>query len=95
MNIKPINVILACLLAISLAACSQTSQQPEVLPPTAAVPDTVPVQSPLYTDGLSAEDVILYFNEVCLDAEMSNGGDASRLQKWTAPIYYRLNGQHN
>ena len=46
----------------------------------------------MYIPGLSVEDVILYFNEVCLDAEISNSGDPSKLQKWMEPIYYTLDG---
>lgn len=52
-----------------------------------------PVHSELYIEGLSVENVIAYFNEVALDAEFSFGdGDPSRVQKWTAPIYYMVNG---
>ena len=46
----------------------------------------------LYIPGLSVEDVILYFNEVCLDAEFVTGGDPSKLQKWMEPICYTLDG---
>lgn len=53
---------------------------------------TLPPHSPLYIEGLSVEDVICYFNEVCLDAEFVNNGDATVVQKWTVPIYYYLNG---
>ncbi len=53
---------------------------------------TEPEHSPFYIEGLCVEDVILYFNEVCLDAEFVNGGNATLLQKWTSPIYYMLNG---
>ena len=52
-----------------------------------------PVHSELYIEGLSVEDVIEYFDEVVLDAEFSTGdGDPSRVQKWTAPIYYMIHG---
>ncbi|MBQ4641798.1 MAG: DUF2927 domain-containing protein [Oscillospiraceae bacterium] len=54
--------------------------------------DTESEHSPLYIEGLAVEDVIRYFNEVCLDAEFVNGGNASLLQKWTKPIYYMCNG---
>lgn len=57
---------------------------------TAAV--TEPEHSELYIPGLNVEDVILYFNEVCLDAEIINEGDASLLQKWSEPIYYMVDG---
>ena len=48
--------------------------------------------SPLYIPGVEVEDVIRYFNEVCLDAEFVNSGDASLLQKWDAPIRYTIHG---
>ncbi|MBQ5671406.1 MAG: S-layer homology domain-containing protein, partial [Oscillospiraceae bacterium] len=52
-----------------------------------------PVHSELYIEGLSVEDVIEYFDEVVLDAEFSTGdGDPSRVQEWTAPIYYMIHG---
>lgn len=54
--------------------------------------ESKPEHSDLYVPGLPVEDVILYFNEVCLDAEFVNSGDSSRLQKWTVPIYYQING---
>lgn len=66
-------------------------------PPTESVtepPQTEPEHSALYIPGLPVEDVIVYFNEVCLDAEFVNGGDPSRLQKWDTPIYYQLNGNY-
>ena len=59
-------------------------------PPT-EVP-TLPPHSELYIPDVSVEDVILYFNEVCLDAEYVNSGDPSRLQKWISPITYYLQG---
>lgn len=60
--------------------------------PTAQSQPTEPLHSEFYIPGVSAEDVILYFNEVCLDAEISNGGDPSLLQKWDIPIRYILHG---
>ncbi len=58
-----------------------------------AVQGDAPAQSPmehsaLYLPGVSVDDVILYFNEVCLQAEFVNSGDPSRLQKWEAPIRF-------
>lgn len=66
----------------------------QTLPPTTEVP-TQPAQeahSPLYIPGIPAEDVIAAFNEVVLSAEFINSGDPSFLQKWTEPIFYRLEG---
>lgn len=64
--------------------------QPPTEPPT--VPVTEPPHSQLYIPGLEVEDVIVYFNEVCLDAEVSNSGDPSRLQRWSTPIFYHIHG---
>lgn len=95
-------LVMACLL---LTACSQPAEHVEytqatTLPTetetTAAVETTtettLPPHSDLYIEGLSVEDAIIYFNEVCLDAEVVNAGDATLVQKWTQPIYYWLDG---
>ena len=58
------------------------------------VPTTLPEHSDLYLPYLSVEDVIRYFNEVCLDAEFVNAGDPTRLQKWVVPIRYYINGTY-
>lgn len=68
---------------------TQPTQEPTQAP--TQVP-TEPAHSPLYIEGLSVEDVIRYFNEVCLDAEFANGGDPTRVQKWMNPIYYTVTG---
>lgn len=52
------------------------------------------VHSELYLPDVSVEDVITYFNEVCLDAEFVNSGDATLLQKWDTPIYCSLFGDY-
>lgn len=54
---------------------------------------TLPPHSDLYIPGVSVEDVILYFNEVCLDAEYIHAGNPSLLQKWISPITYYLHGE--
>ena len=91
-------------LIVLLAGCGDF---PEAVATTAPTPETSPstqpsvaettvvtesAHSPLFVEGLAVEDVIRYFNEVCLDAEIINSGNASLLQKWISPIYYRLNG---
>ena len=65
--------------------------------PITEAPETVPTQplhSPLYIEDIAVEDVILYFNEVCLDSEFINSGDPSFVQKWTSPILYSLDGNY-
>ena len=68
--------------------------EPPVVIPAETEPATepAPLHSELYIPGLAVEDVILYFNEVCLDAEFSDSGDPSLLQKWGEPIFYQVNG---
>ena len=61
-------------------------------PATTAPVVTEPLHSQFYIPGLDVEDVILYFNEICLDAEFVNGGNATLLQKWDSPIYYMIHG---
>ena len=60
-------------------------------PPVTETP-VAPEHSELYIPGVNVEDVILYFSEVCLDAEIINSGDPSRLQRWEMPIRYICNG---
>lgn len=69
---------------------------PETTIPETTVPETEPPpeHSELYIPGISVEDVILWFNEVCLDAEFKFGGDATLLQKWTSPIPYVIYGDY-
>ena len=85
----------------SATAAGQNTEGANPTDPTAAPTEeptqptqepTEPAHSPLYIEGLSVEDVIRYFNEVCLDAEFANGGDATRVQKWMNPIYYTVTG---
>lgn len=68
----------------------------ETIPPTTLPPETTmatePEHSEFYIPDVSVEEVILYFKEVCLQAEFVNSGDPTRLQKWLFPIYYSVNG---
>jgi len=69
------------------------TEPPVTEPPVTEPPVTEPPHSQLYVPGVSVEDMIRYFNEVCLDAEYSSGpGNASLIQKWDIPIYYMLTG---
>ena len=53
---------------------------------------TAPTHSELYIPGLAVEDVLMYFNEVCLGAEFINSGNPQLLQRWEEPIYYTIEG---
>ena len=53
-----------------------------------------PQHSPFYLPGLEVDEVITYFNEVCLDAEIVTGGNPSLLQKWDSTIYYWIDGDY-
>lgn len=52
-----------------------------------------PDHSEYYIEGVSVDDVITYFNEVCLDAEWSEDGNPELLQKWVTPIVYNIEGE--
>lgn len=75
----------------SAAPSVPPATEPSTEPPTEP-PATKPLHSPLYLPDVAVEDVIRYFNEVCLDAEFVNNGNASVVQKWAAPIRYILHG---
>lgn len=97
-------MLMILLLAMILPGCKQAAPEQATLPsePEAAAVAAVPeipaetmaeeLHSRFYIPGVDVEDVILYFNEVCLDAEMINSGNPRVLQKWTAPIYYTIYG---
>lgn len=75
------------------SAPEQTDPVPET-DPSPQPEETQPEHSKLYIPDLEVDEIILYFNEVCLDAEFVMGGDPSRLQKWVDPIIYQLNGDY-
>ena len=78
----------------TLTLPTETEPSSETEDPTQPEPTDPPApeHSPLYIPDLSVEDVILYFNEVCLDAEFSDSGNATLVQKWDIPIYYTIHG---
>ena len=94
------------LLLFLMTACSQEPSIPseisttpppvtELTEPTVTIPTeapTMPPHSDFYIPGVSVDDVILYFNEVCLDAEFTHSGDPGLLQKWISPIAFYLHG---
>ena len=94
------NILPLLLLLLFLTGCEHKAipTVPTATPTTSSTPttqtttSTAPLHSPLYLENTDTEDVITYFNEVCLDAEFVNGGDASLLQKWDSPIRYRILG---
>ena len=66
---------------------TEAPTEPPTEPPTEApteppADETLAIHSDLYIPDIPVEDVILYFNEVCLDAEFTHSGDPSRIQKW-------------
>jgi hypothetical protein len=57
--------------------------------------DEKPEHSDLYIEKYTIDDVLLYFEEVVLRMEYSDGtGDATCVQKWLSPIYYQLCGSY-
>ena len=94
------------LFLLSIVACApqpvSPTDPPATVPPTEeptrapteapTEAETAPSHSALYIPGLDVDDVILYFNEVCLDAEYHISGNAFVLQKWVDPIGYTIIG---
>ncbi len=73
-----------------LAAC-QTAPVETIECSSDIPPDEL--NSHYYIDGVSIEDIIMYFDEVCLQSEYATGaGDARLIQKWTEPVYYHITG---
>ncbi len=89
-------VILCMLLALLPCVCTGCGSNTPDTPPVPPTPsDTEDVQhSPLYLPDVSVEDVLRYFSEVCLDAEITNSGNPNRLQRWDTPIYYWPSGAY-
>lgn len=92
-------------LALILTAChhdASSATAPSVPAETESatvpsVPTTLPTEpapTSLLLEGTPVEDVIVYFNEVCLDSEFTDGGDPSLIQKWAVPIRYLLEGDY-
>lgn len=84
--------LLALLIALLLGGMG--AYLPETTVQETVPEQTEPAHSELYIPDVSVEDVIIYFNEVCLDSEITHGGDPSVVQKWTAPICYELHGSY-
>lgn len=72
----------------------ETTVPETTLPPATETVETEPMHSAYYIPGVETEDVITYFCEVCLDGEYVNAGDPSVVQKWTAPVYYTVEGDY-
>ena len=95
-------ILLLCGCVAPAATAPETTQTqtmaPETTAPVTTVPEaqepevTQPEHSPFYIEGVAVEDVILWFNEVCLDSEIYHSGDPSVVQKWTEPIRYSVKG---
>ena len=62
-------------------------------PTQAATLSTEPLHSELYDPQYTTAQIQEYFSEVVLNMEYSTGdGDATLVQKWLMPIYYRVYG---
>ena len=71
----------------------ETTEAEPTEPETTIPEPTEPEHSDLYLPGVSVENVIIWYNEVCLDGEYVNSGDPSRVQKWNVPIRYWIYGE--
>ena len=101
-------ICLCLLVALLLCGCVQDTKPTEPTVPETTIPETTvpettipettvpeetkPEHSELYIPGVPVEDVITWFNEVCLDGEYIHSGDPSVVQKWSEPICYSIEG---
>lgn len=74
------------------AAVTAEATEETTAAPTETTEITEPAHSDLFIPYVSADDMVRYFNEVCLDAEFVNGGDATKLQRWEQPVCYSIHG---
>ena len=51
-------------------------------------------KAPYYIEGVTVDEVITYFEEVCMESEYtpSGTGNPALVQRWEAPIYYYFSG---
>ena len=81
------------------SSVTEAPTEPEITEPAPTEPEvtepaeTIPEHSTLYLENVPVEDVIRWFNEVTLDTEFSDGGDATLVQKWGSPILYYVYGE--
>lgn len=87
-------VLAGCMRPSPLPAPSATAPTTEATVPETTVSTTAPTEPTvsLTIPGVEIDDVITYFNEVCLDAEFHYDGNPSVIQKWNIPIRYMING---
>ena len=94
-------IIALVLLCLFLTGCTAPEPQPDdPTPPEQGQTGNDPSQqeqpqhSPLYLPDFEVEEIITYFSEVSLDAEITNSGNPNLLQKWDTPIYYWIDGDY-
>ncbi len=87
----------ACGLSLGESTSPMETTLPEPsIPAEQTPPSTLPTDpehTKLYISGVETDEVIRYFNEVCLNAEFFNSGDPTVLQKWNIPIRYIIHGE--
>ncbi len=95
-------------LSITLSACTNNRQtgdsslpttEPTTIevspdPPETADETTASAHSPLYLPEYTAEQIMIYFEEIVLHMEYPDGtGNPALVQKWIEPIRYRVTGK--
>lgn len=102
---KKLLIILALLLLCGCAKAPMETSAPETTVPVTTVPETtvpetsvpettVPETTVPSEPEYPLEDVLTWFDEVVLQVEYTDGtGDPSLVQKWLAPISYRIDGE--
>ena len=89
--------ILLFLFLLLLCGCRPGEFPPAAAAPETSMTETAPpepqsLHSALYQPEVDVREVITYFNEVCLAAEIVNSGNPAVLQRWEIPVSYQILG---
>ena len=77
------------------SATEESTEEPIQEPTQAETEETQPPHSPLYLPEHTPDQVCIYFEDVVLHVEYSEGdGNPALVQKWTEPIRYRIYGDY-
>ena len=76
------------------AVTTEATTEPTTAPTTESTEEpTEDPHSEFYADGVSVDQIIAHFNKVVLGIESNAGtGEVALVQKWDAPINYRIEG---
>ena len=88
---KHICLVLVLALSLLLSACTGSEPEKDGYPTPSPNATTTPPHPELYLPDYSQQQIFDYFEEIVLHMEYGTG-NSSIVQKWTAPLRYRIYG---